>query len=215
MVLDTKQTTVAYRCPHCGAGVMSVVGVFSLSAQMMKLKCSCGQSEMSMVRTSDGKIRFTVPCMLCPSPHTFTVNSSVVFSKELFLLPCPYSDINIAVMGNEDHVKAELSRSELELLDMLEKNGLDSFESLRADAFLTDPQVLDIITYVIRELDEEGKIECDCPSDTEGEYEIEFLADSLRISCKCCKAEKKINVGSLMQAHALLEADKLTLKSKT
>ena len=86
MVLDTKQTTVAYRCPHCGAGVMSVVGVFSLSAEMMKLKCSCGHSEMTMSRASNGKIRFSVPCMLCPSPHSFTVNSSVVFSKELFVL---------------------------------------------------------------------------------------------------------------------------------
>ena len=157
MVLDTKQTTVAYRCPHCGAGVMSIVGVFSLSAEMMKLKCSCGKSEMTLTRTADRKIRFTVPCILCPNPHTYTVNSSLVFSKELFVLPCPYSDINIAVMGDEDHVKAELSRSELELLDLLEKSGMDSFEAMHGESFLTDPQVLDIITYVIRELDEENK----------------------------------------------------------
>ena len=30
MVLDAKQTTVAYRCPHCGAGVMSAVSLFHL-----------------------------------------------------------------------------------------------------------------------------------------------------------------------------------------
>ena len=76
MVLDIKQTTVAYRCSHCGAGVMSMVGVFSLSGEMFKLKCSCGESEMTMVRTSDGKIRFSVPCFLCPKPHTYTVNLS-------------------------------------------------------------------------------------------------------------------------------------------
>ena len=64
MIIEPKKTAVAYRCPDCGAGVMSVVGVFSLSAEMLKLKCSCGHSEMSMVRTSDGKIRFTVPCLL-------------------------------------------------------------------------------------------------------------------------------------------------------
>ena len=70
MILEPKQTTVAYRCPHCGAGVMSLVGVFALSAEMLKLKCSCGESEMTIVKTSDGKIRFTVPCLLCPNPHT-------------------------------------------------------------------------------------------------------------------------------------------------
>jgi hypothetical protein len=97
MVLEPKQTTVAYRCPHCGAGVMSAVGLFNLTADMVKLKCSCGESEMSVVYGKDGKVRFTVPCILCPTPHTFTVSSSLFFGKELFVLPCPYSDINICI----------------------------------------------------------------------------------------------------------------------
>ena len=215
MILEPKQTTVAYRCPHCGTGVMSVVGVFSLSAPMLKLKCDCGKSEMTIVKTADGKIRFTVPCLLCPNPHTYTVNSSVVFAKDLFVLPCPYSDVNIAIMGNTEHVKAELSRSELELLDLLEKNGLDSFEALRGEQYLTDPQVLEIITYVIKELDEEGKIECACKDEAEGDYEIEFLSDTAIIRCKRCGAQKILDIGSTMQAHALLEADKLVLEPTT
>ena len=55
MVLESKQTTVAYRCPHCGAGVLSAVGMFSLAADMVKLKCTCGQSEMEIVYSKDGK----------------------------------------------------------------------------------------------------------------------------------------------------------------
>ena len=215
MVLDTKQTTVAYRCPECGAGVMSMVGVFSLSAEMMKLKCSCGHSEMTISRTSDGKIRFSVPCILCPSNHTFTVNSSVVFGKELFLLPCPYSDINVVIMGDEDHVKAELSRSELELLDLLEKSGMDSFEALHGESFLTDPQVLDIITYVIRELDEEKKITCHClPSANEEEsiYDAEILEDGVRVTCRRCGASKLIPANSLISANEFLNVDKLELE---
>ncbi len=214
MILDTKQTIVAYRCPHCGAGVMSVVGVFGLSAEMMKLKCSCGHSEMTISRASDGKIRFSVPCMLCPSNHSFTVNSSVVFSKELFVLPCPYSDINIVVMGNEDHVKAELSRSELELLDMLEKSGVDSFEALHGESFLTDPQVLDIITYVIRELDEEKKITCRCdPSKNEESiYDAEILEDGVRVTCHRCGASKLIPANSLISANEFLNSDSLELE---
>ena len=45
MIINPKETTVAYRCPACGAGVMSAVGIFALSAEMIKLKCTCGQSE--------------------------------------------------------------------------------------------------------------------------------------------------------------------------
>ena len=85
MVLNSKQTTVAYRCPHCGAGVMSIVDPFALSADMVKLKCDCGKSEMSVVYSNDGKVRLTVPCIFCPNPHSFVVNSSVFFGKELFV----------------------------------------------------------------------------------------------------------------------------------
>ena len=214
MVLEPKQTTVAYRCPHCGAGVMSLVGVFALSAEMLKLKCSCGESEMTIVKTADGKIRFTVPCLLCPNPHTYTVNASVVFGKDLFVLPCPYSDVNIAMMGQTEHVKAELSRSELELLDLLEKNGLDSFDALRGEQMLTDPQVLEIITYVVKELDEEGKIHCRCnrAEGQEGEYDADILPEGIRVTCCQCGASKRIPTDSLIRANEFLNAESLELE---
>ena len=212
MILDPKKTTVAYRCPECGAGVMSVVGLFNLSADMVKLKCDCGASEMTLVYGKDSKVRFTVPCILCPKPHHFTVNSSVFFSKELFSLPCPYSGMNIAVMGETEHVKAELSRSELELLDLLEENGVDGFSALRSEQSVSDPQIMEILTYMIKELDEEGKISCKCNSDEEGDYELEFLPDSLRISCKRCGASVDIPTGSLIDAHEFLYTDSLELK---
>ena len=138
MVLETKKSTVAYRCPACGSGVMSVVDTFRLSADMVKLKCECGGSEMVMVKTGDGKVRFTVPCMLCPKPHSFTVSTNLFFDKELFVLPCPYSDLNVAMMGETNHVKAELSRTELQLLDMLEKSGVESLDVFHSEQYLTE-----------------------------------------------------------------------------
>lgn len=212
MVLESKQSTVAYRCPSCGSGVMSVVDAFKLSADMVKLKCKCGESEMTLVKSGDGKIRFTVPCMLCPTPHSYTVNTSLFFGKDLFVLPCPYSDINIAMMGDTNHVKAELSRTELELLDLLEKSGIESFDAFHGEQFLTDPQVLEIITYMIKELDAEGKIYCKCPEDSDGDYEIELLKEGLKISCRKCGASKVIATESLIDAHEFLNADSLTLE---
>ncbi len=211
MIIESKSSTVAYRCPSCGAGVMSVVDMFRLSADMLKLKCDCGCSEMTLVRR-DGKIRFTVPCMLCPNPHSFTVSEKLFFGKELFVLPCPYSDINIAMMGETNHVKAELSRTELELLDLLEKSGIESFDALHGEQFLTDPQVLEIVTYMIKELDEEGRIYCRCQEGEEGDYEIELRKEGLLITCKKCGASTTVSTSSLIDAHEFLNADKLTLK---
>ena len=212
MVLENKQTTVAYRCPHCGAGVMSVVGIFNLSADMMKLKCSCGHSEMTVVYNKDGRIRFTVPCILCPTPHNFTVSSSIFFGKDLFVLPCPYSDINICMMGDANHVKAELSRTELELIDMLEKSGLESFDELHSEQYLSDPQVTEIVTYVIKELDEEGKIYCRCEDRNSGEYDAEIMKDGIRVTCAKCGATKTIPTDSLISASEFLNADSLELE---
>ena len=215
MVLETKQTTVAYRCPHCGTGVLSAVDMFRLSADMVKLKCSCGKSEMTMVYSRDGddaKVRFTVPCMICPNPHNFTVRASVFFGKELFVLPCPYADINVAMMGEVNHVKAELSRTELELLDMLEKAGIDSFEALHGEQYLTDPQVLEIITYMIKELDEEGKIICKCDPDFESHYDVELTAEGLKVTCTDCGATTTVPTNSLIAANDFLNTDSLVLE---
>ena len=212
MVLETKKSTVAYRCPVCGGGVMSVVDTFRLSADMVKLKCECGGSEMVMVKTGDGKVRFTVPCMLCPKPHNFTVSTNLFFDKELFVLPCPYSDLNVAMMGESNHVKAELSRTELKLLDMLEESGAQSLDVFHSEQYLTDPQVLEIVSYMIKELDEEGKLYCRCTDDIEGDYELEMTAEGLKVSCRRCGASKTVPTNSLIQANEFLNADSLTLE---
>ena len=214
MVLDSKQTTVAYRCPHCGAGIMSAVGLFALSADMVKLKCTCGESEMRIVYSKDGKVRLTVPCLLCPNPHTFTLNSSLFFGKELFSMQCPYSDLTVACIGEINQVKAELARGELELLDFMEQSGLESVDTLKQDSeVLTDPQILDIVMFVIHDLDAEGKIYCRCDATENGrQYDAEVLEDGVRVSCRKCGASRLIPTDSRLSAHAFLNADALHLE---
>ncbi len=214
MVLETKQTTVAYRCPHCGGGVMSAVNPFVLKGSMVRLKCDCKESFLEVQPAAEGKIRLTVPCIICPKPHHFTVSESIFYGQELFVLPCPYSDLNICVLGETNHVKAELARAELELLDLMEKNGIESFERLHREAeqTVTDPQVLEIVLYVIRDLDEEGKIFCRCHADEEHEYDAEILPRGVKVSCKKCGASHTVTADSLVEAHDFLHCDALYLK---
>lgn len=226
MVIDSKKTTVAYRCPECGAGVISVVGLFSLSADMIKLKCTCKESEMQVVYRKDEKqMRITVPCIFCRKPHTYNVSEKMFFTKDIFLLPCPYSDINIGFVGEDNRVKAELARTELELLDMLEENGISDFKSLHGDEEdLPDMQVLDIVSYVVGDLDAEGKIYCKCyPEGREplpdgqldredSEYDVAVTDDGIEVSCAKCGAKKVIPTDSMLTAHAFLNSDFLKLE---
>ena len=229
MVIDQKQTTVAYRCPECGSGVISLVGLFSLSGDMVKLKCTCGKSELKIVYNRDGTVRLTVPCLICSQPHTFTVKSNLFFSENLFVLPCPYSDINICFTGEMNQVKAELARTELELLDMLEEHGITDFSSLHGDERdLGDPQILDIVLFVIDDLDAEGKIFCRCHPDPamghdteadygewneeESRYEAEVTDEGIKLTCRVCGASRVIPTDSMLSAHAFLNADSLHLE---
>lgn len=229
MVLNEKRTTVAYRCPDCGGGILSAVGLFNLSADMVKLKCTCGKSELKIVYNRDGTVRLTVPCLICSQPHTFAVKSNLFFSEDLFVLPCPYSDINICFTGEMNQVKAELARTELELLDMLEEHGITDFSSLHGDERdLGDPQILDIVLFVIDDLDAEGKIFCRCHPDPamghdteadyeewneeESRYEAEVTDEGIKLTCRVCGASRMIPTDSMLSAHAFLNADSLHLE---
>ncbi len=248
MIISPQKTTVAYRCPECGSGVMSAVGIFSISADRLRLRCTnpdCpsaakgknaalgGNDVLDVVYVKpsaagdDAKIRLSVPCIFCGKPHTFTVGASVFFGKDIFVLPCPYSGINVGFLGEENHVKAELARSELELLDMLEENGVKDFHALNDDeSVLPDPQILDIVTFVIKDLDSEGKIFCRCNStvdangivvpkspdeSTDGDLIVDIADGGVHVKCKKCGAEAFVPTDSLLGAHDFLNCDDLKL----
>ncbi len=209
MVLDKKEATVAYRCPSCGAGVMSLVGAFSLSADMIRMKCSCGGSEMTIQYKSDRRVRMTAPCLFCPTPHNYTLSDDVFFHRELTSFPCPYTGIEVAFIGSKDAVADALERSERELLELLGDADPADLERIRKQT-LTDPQVYDIVNFVVADLKEEGKIHCNC-RDGSGDYRVMIGEDSIRVICAKCGAQAEFPADSVMSAHQFLDADVLYL----
>ncbi|MBR0327258.1 MAG: hypothetical protein IIX09_05585, partial [Clostridia bacterium] len=101
MLIDPKKTTVAFRCPVCGCGVMAPVGVFSLTADRMKLNCVCKQTAMEISKTKDDKIRLRTPCLACGKDHSFTVSTQVFFSRDMFSIPCSVTGLDICFFGHQ------------------------------------------------------------------------------------------------------------------
>lgn len=212
MVLDKKETAVAYRCPHCGSWVASLVGIFSLSADMLRLKCPCGESEMTMVYTNDKKVRLTVPCFLCPKPHNFVVSAGAFFDKELLAFPCAYSGMDVAFLGKKDAVLEAEKESDKVLSELIEDAGVSPFgRKQEMEEVFTDPQILEIVNFVIRDLDEAGEIKCRCP-EYEGSYTVEVTDDGVWVKCESCGAKKLIPVTSTITAQAFLNCDHLELE---
>ena len=213
MILNQKQTTLAYRCPHCGSAVTSLVGVFSLSADMIRMKCPCGESDLSVVYTKDKKVRLSVPCFLCPKPHTFTLSSQLFFETDLMAFPCPYSGINIAFVGHEEKVAQAFAEADRELREIPQEEQFSSLSESRHDRsrMFSDPQIMDIIMYVIHELSAEGEIRCKCP-DGHGHYAVDVLDDCVKITCEDCGASAEIPTDSIVSANAFLHCTHIDLE---
>ncbi|MBQ7225675.1 MAG: hypothetical protein IJX02_03630 [Clostridia bacterium] len=209
MIIEQKKTTLAYRCPKCGGVPTSMVGAFSLSAELFKLKCSCGGSHMTVEKLPEGKLRLTVPCLTCPDSHIFNLTSDVFFNNSVLMLPCSINGIDLCFVGNEQAVAQAVSRSNEEIVKMLGDNAIERLKS-EEKPYLTDPQVLEIITYVVHEMNDEGCIYCGC-NPGEGEYECNVYNDFVTVKCKKCHKSATIPAESTIAAHDFLNADKLTL----
>ena len=219
MILDQKKTTIAYRCPHCTHSVFSIIGVFTLSGDLIRLKCACEESDLTIAYTADKKIRITVPCLVCPKPHTFTVSPGAFFDREMLTLPCPYTGLDIAFIGTTENVKNAIEETGKQVLLMLEQAGYSDLASLRRanqtaeEDLMGDAQVEDIVRFMLCELDDEEKITCYCKE--EGEipyYNFQILSERVRVYCECCNAEATLPLAGPADANGFLNLDEIHLK---
>lgn len=209
MLLNGKQAHIAYRCPGCGYAILGFVGSFSTSLGSMKLKCQCGESEMTIQFTDDKKVRLTVPCLLCGTSHNYTVSQSVFFGRELFMLNCPYTNMDICFIGQKDQLDGALERSADELALLFEEYGTDGeADGPTPEQLLPDAQVYDILRFVVKELEAEGGIECPC---RKGPYEMDLTEEGIRVYCTECGASYTFAAKSVTDAEAFLHCDGLVL----
>ncbi len=166
MKTDTK--TLAFRCPECGSTTLGQLSVFNLSEKVTHIKCAdCKGSDLVITRTNDGKLRLSVPCFACPSPHYYTVSPSIFFSNPIFTLRCSYTGFDIFFIGDKENVLKALDESD-ELLrtlfepefDETEKELDDDWEDLDDD-FDDD----DFEDFDDDEFDDDDFEGCDCGHD--------------------------------------------------
>ena len=91
--------------------------------------------------------------------------------------------------------------------------ALENLKEINKEKDLTDPQVLEIVMFVIHDLDAEGKIRCRCDASDNGrQYDAEVLNEGIRVSCRKCGATRLIPTDSGLGAHAFLNANELILE---
>lgn len=215
MAVLPTQRHIAYRCPDCGEAVVGLVGRFALSANMLRLKCSCG-SEMSLDMNiiSGEKIRLSVPCLYCRQNHSYVVSEALFFDKDRFLLNCPYSGMDIAFLGEEDVVNHEIIRTGEELAALMKNLEAEELADLQPEDMdeaevLPDPAVYNLLKFLTKDLEEEGNLHCPCG---EGPYDVRFTDSGMQAFCERCGASYDFDVKTVTMAEEYLLIDSITLK---
>lgn len=214
MIASPGETHIAYRCPDCGTTVLGFVGKFALSANMLRLKCSCGKSNLDINITNDKKIRLSVPCVFCKTNHNYVVSQNIFFGRDIFLLACPYANMDICFIGEKASVDKEAERTAGELEKLLLELEAENLRDIQPqdeneEDVLPDPTVYDAIRFLVKTLEDEGKIDCPCHSN---DYELRFCDTGIQVYCGKCGATHVFDVSSAAAAEEYLSIDELRLK---
>ena len=214
MALRPQDTVVSYRCPACGKSVFSVTGVFALTGDMIKLKCSCGESELLIKKEGEGKVRLTVPCLFCAKPHAYVISKDLIMSREVFAFPCNFSGVDVCFAGSKGAVLKAAEESDKRLAEIIDDTELAEIYAqnmaLEDDERLySDEHVRDMILFVLGDLCEEGKIECDCREG--GDFLVENEIGKVRIMCKKCGKRREYFCSENMETRDLFDAVKIKL----
>lgn len=213
MVVEPLKTHIAYRCPDCGTTVYGIVGRFALSAGMIRLKCPCGSSGLDLSVTQDKKVRLSVPCLFCKTSHNYVVSQGLFFSRDIFLLNCPYSNMDICFIGEKDKTDEHVKRTgeELErLLASLEVTELREIQPIDVDEeeVLPDPTVYDAMRFLVKELEYDEKIDCPCHK---GSYELRFCHEGIQVYCEDCGATFTFDTRAEASSEEYLSLDSILL----
>ena len=205
-------THVAYRCPECGTLVFGIVGKFALSANLLRIKCPCNHSSLDISITGDNKIRLSVPCLFCKKNHSYVVSNTIFFERDLFLLNCPYSNMDICFIGSKEKLDEETERATKELESMLRNLEAESLSDIQPEPLEEegppDPAAYDIIRFIVKDIESEGKIDCPCHS---GEYDLRVTPEGVEVFCTKCNAKRVFKATSPIATEDYLTLDSIYL----
>ncbi len=214
MAVAKTTTHIAYRCPDCGMATLGIVGKFALKANMVRLKCECDNFSLDIKMTNDGKVRLSVPCIFCRQNHNYVISQTIFFERDIFMLNCPYSNMDICFTGEKEKIDNELERTGAELTRLLADLEVEEVRDIQPmdvdeSEVLPDPAVYDTVRFLVKDLEEEHKIDCACHR---GTYELRFTDTGIQVYCPDCGAVFDFNTSSASLIEEYLALDEIRLK---
>lgn len=225
MKIKSLNTTVAYRCPECGDLVFGKAGLFTLSGDMLKLKCGCEHgSELILKRDRSGLTEAQALCPLCGEKHAWSFREDAEFSSPAISCSCPVSNMNVLYVGEQNAISEIAETDGRMMMEVLEENGFATLAEFlaarrvqrenaakRPDTGKYSPEELaSMISSVLSELQEDGMILCDC-GEGEQELTLSLENDGLHIDCLSCGRHTVLPPETVFNPDVLARLDKIEL----
>lgn len=204
-MISELSTTILFKCPFCGEKVRDKADIFRFSGGSdYSLSCSCGGPALVAKLREDGRIKVTVPCIICEGEHTFYLPKSIFFTRELFVLSCASSDIDICVLGAKAKAEREYAKMDLNICELIYEDELDFMLE-------DDPLRMEMLHRLSR-MAEEGHILCECGSD---DLEFRLTEQSIDILCRHCSAFLSIPAADEPDYRDVMQTEEYILGKKS
>ncbi len=203
---------IGFRCSACGGATLGLLGGIPRGADMLRIKCNCTESSLDVKKRKDGGLHLSVPCVYCRDSHGFNITLDEKREGSTVRLPCPFSNMDIAFIGDEKDVTSELERTGEELSRVIasfEGEELSDIQPSDADEEdFCDPGALDTVNFIVRDLEGEGKVTCPCGKE---ELDLRFTPDGIQVYCTACGASYTFYAKSAAMAESYLSLDEIKL----
>ena len=210
---SARRNKIFFRCPSCGTAVVGFIGGLSNVSDMLRLKCECTEFAMDIKKQPDGKLRLLVPCVYCKDTHGYVIAKELADRDTISKLSCPYSGMDIAIIGDGEEFDKNIERTAEELgriMQSLEAEELKDIQPQDEDeeAVPPDPAVYDSINFLVKDLESEGKVSCPCGN---GKYDLRFIDGGIQVFCHNCGATKNFRCLTAAMAEDYLGLDEIIL----
>lgn len=210
---DISRQQIAYRCPECGIANIGFLGGLRSVSGMLRLKCECDKHALEIKPAKDGKVQISVPCVFCKSSHSYVLSPDIFERSTPTRLPCPHSHHDIFFIADEKGIQEELERTAKELSFVLSAFEADDIEDIQPidldeEDAPPDPAVFDVLNFVVRDLEDMGKLSCPCKK---GPYDLRFTDTGAEVYCTACGASFRFTARSAASAESYLDIDEIKL----
>lgn len=121
MIVDTLNK-IAVKCSECSKYTVVDLNLFKLKVPT-NIMCECGNNILK-IYIKDNELILNISCIACDDVHSYAFNVKDIIKKQLLILSCPVTGMEIAFLGKKNYVDKVVDRYMVDMYELLNYLGV-------------------------------------------------------------------------------------------